>query len=203
MRLLILGASGTIGKFLLPQAQLLGHEVTVLVRDPSKLKYKPTRVIVGDALDPVAIDKALEGQQAVIYALGTLSQPAFFSTSTQLLIEAMRRHNVPRLIAITGIGAGDSKGHGSVYDNIIYPLFTEKIYADKDIQQRLIRESNLEWVIVRPASFTNGPLGDRLRATDQLEGVTISSISRQDVAAFTLDQLTSNRWLHRTPLVGY
>jgi len=127
MRLLILGASGTIGKFLLPQAQLLGHEVTVLVRDPSKLKYKPTRVIVGDALDPVAIDKALEGQQAVIYALGTLSQPAFFSTSTQLLIEAMRRHNVPRLIAITGIGAGDSKGHGSVYDNIIYPLFTEKI----------------------------------------------------------------------------
>lgn len=204
MKLLILGATGTIGKFLLPQALLLGHEVTVLVRDPKKLIQTPTRVVVGDALDPVAVDKALESQQAVIYSLGAFSQPAFFSSSTQLLIEAMRRHNVPRLIAITGIGAGDSKGHGGwLYDNIIYPLFTEKIYADRDIQQRLIRESNLEWVIVRPASFTNGPLGDRLRATDQLEGVTISSISRQDVAAFTLDQLTSNRWLHRTPLVGY
>ena len=108
------------------------------------------------------------------------------------------------LIATPGIGAGNSKGHGGwFYDWVIFPLFTRKAYADKDAQEDLIRRSNLAWTIVRPASFTNGPRRGKLRSADDLEGITISSISRADTAAFVLDQLNTNEWLNRSPLIGY
>lgn len=206
MRVLILGAKGSIGRHLVPQALAAGHEVTVLVR--SKFDPEPgVRVIEGDALDPMKLHEAVAGQQAVVYSLGfsqfnTLT--TFFSDSTRYLIEAMRHHGVRRFIAITGVGAGDSKGHGGFfYDQIIYRFFTRRIYEDKNRQEALIRASNLDWVIVRPASFTNGPLRDHLRAFTQLDGITIKSISRADAAAFVLEQLASDRFLHQSPLVGY
>ena len=116
----------------------------------------------------------------------------------------MGQHGVRRLVCVTGIGAGDSKGHGGfLYDRIIYPLFTKQTYLDKDRQEKLIRESPLDWVIVRPASFTNGPLRGKLRIATDLNGVTIRSISRADAAEFVLDQLTDNRFIGKTPLIGY
>ena len=127
-----------------------------------------------------------------------------FSESTRILLFGMKKYGVRRLVAITGIGAGDSKGHGGwFYEWFIYPLFTKKLYIDKDRQEQLIRESDLEWVIVRPAAFTNGPLGGRLRAMTELDGVTIASISRADTAAFVLDQWSNDQWLRKTPLAGY
>lgn len=209
MKILLLGATGSIGKLFLEQALTLGYRVRVLVRDASRLSKKSSlvEVVEGDALDPAVVGEAVTGVDAVIYSLGPkqMGKPTtLFSDTTRTLIEAMRRAQVKRLIAITGIGAGDSKGHGGwFYDRIIFPFFTKPLYLDKDRQEALIEQSGLEWTIVRPTSFNNGPLGGRLRATDQLEGVTIRSISRADTAAFVLDQLTSKAWLHRKPLVGY
>jgi uncharacterized protein YbjT (DUF2867 family) len=212
MRILILGATGSVGRHLLPQSLALGHEVTVLVRDPSKLPTKlPTqphlKIIPGDALDPGALDRAVQDQDAVIYALGRSrhSQPTtLFSDSTRLLLEAMRKHRVPRLVAITGIGAGDSKGHGSLFYNyFVFPFFTKKTYEDKDRQEALIRASDCDWIIVRPASFTDGPRRGNLRALTEMKGVTVGSISRADTAAFVLEQLTNDRFLRQAPLVGY
>ena len=205
MKILLFGATGSLGGLILSQGLELGLRMRVLVRDAERLKGKHPglEVVMGNALDEASVEQALVGCDAVIYALGS-RQAGFFSDSTRILIAAMEKAGVRRLVAITGIGAGDSKGHGGwLYDWFIYPLFTKGVYADKDLQEKLIGESKLDWVVVRPASFTNGPLGGRLRALDQLEGVTISSISRADAAAFTLDQLRSNRWLKKTPLVGY
>lgn len=198
-----------MGKHLVEQALELGHEVTVLVRSPGKLniQHKNLRVLAGNALEPDAVAAAVAGQEAVVYAIGSDllgRELTLFSESTRILIFAMEKHGVRRLVAITGIGAGDSKGHGGwFYEWFIYPVFTKKIYADKDRQEELIHKSDLDWVIVRPAAFTNGPLGGKLRALTELEGVTISSISRADTAAFVLDQLESDRWLKKSPLVGY
>ncbi len=209
MKILILGATGSVGKHLVSQALALRHDVTVLVRDPSKVEAKPAelRILNGDALNPANVDAAVVGQQAVVFALGspnTRKPTTLFSDATRILIQAMKASGVPRLVCITGIGAGDSKGHGGfLYDHIIFPLFTKKSYVDKDRQEALIRESALDWVIVRPASFTNGPQRGGLRAVTDLEGITIRKISRADVAAFVLAQLDSDVYLHRAPLVGY
>jgi putative NADH-flavin reductase len=209
MKILILGGSGSVGKHLVQQALELGHEVTLLVRNSENVKIQDLRlrVIAGNALEPEAVAAAVAGQEAVVYAIGSDvygRELTLFSESMRILILAMEKQGVRRLVAITGIGAGDSKGHGGwIYEWFIYPLLTKKIYADKDRQEALIRKSNLDWVIVRPAAFTNGPLGGRLRALTELEGVTISSVSRADTAAFVLDQLESDRWLKKSPLVGY
>jgi len=80
--------------------------------------------------------------------------------------------------------------------------FTKKTYEDKDRQEAVIRESSLDWIIVRPASFNDGPKRGHLRAETDLNGVTIRSISRADAAAFVLEQVSSDRYLRTTPLVG-
>jgi putative NADH-flavin reductase len=209
VKVLILGATGSLGRHLVSQALARGHEVTALVRDPSKLDiaHERLRILRSDALDPAAVDAAVRGQDAVILSLGRRGHrtpTTLFSDATRILITAMQKHGVRRLVAITGIGAGDSRGHGGfLYDRIIFPFIVKNTYADKDRQEELIRRSSLDWVIVRPASFTNEPLRDRLRVATDLEGVTIRRISRADAAAFVLDQLTDNSYLHKTPLIGY
>jgi putative NADH-flavin reductase len=209
MKVLILGATGSIGRHLVPQALALGHEVTALVRDPSKLgvRHEHLRVVTGDALDPTAVDAAVRGQEAVIFSLGRSNHRApttMFSDATRILIHAMETQGVRRLVCITGIGAGDSRGHGGfLYDKIIFPWFTIETYVDKDRQEALIGESSLDWIIVRPASFTDGPQRGNLRALTDLKGITIRSISRADTAAFVLEQLRSDTYLRKAPLVGY
>lgn len=132
MKILILGATGSIGKHLVPQALALGHEVTALVRDLSKLeaRHERLRIVTGDALDPVAVDAVVRGQEAVIFSLGRSNHRArttMFSDATRILIHAMEAQGVRRLVCITGIGAGDSKGHGGfLYDKIIFPWFTKE-----------------------------------------------------------------------------
>ena len=82
--------------------------------------------------------------------VGRHGPPNLFSESTLLLISAMEKHGVKRLVAITGIGAGDSRGHGGfLYDKIIFPLFTKKIYRDKDRQEELIRNSRTTVTSIR------------------------------------------------------
>lgn len=153
------------------------------------------------------MDAAVRRQEAAIFSLGRSNHRApttMFSDATRILIRAMETQGVRRLVCITGIGAGDSRGHGGfLYDKIIFPWFTKETYADKDRQEALIRESSLDWIIVRPASFTNGLQRGNLRAVTDLKGVTIRAISPADAAAFVLEQLRSDTYLHKTPLVGY
>lgn len=124
-----------------------------------------------------------------------------FSEGTRNVLAAMRRHGVRRLVAVTGIGAADSKGHGGFfYDRLFNPLLLKTIYEDKDRQEALIRASGLDWTIVRPP---NGPLTGVYRVLTDLTGVTAAKISRADVAHFILEELTANRYLGQTPLLTY
>ncbi|MGP8847099.1 NAD(P)-dependent oxidoreductase, partial [Enterobacter hormaechei] len=85
------------------------------------------KIVAGDARDERALRQALKGQDAVISALGTPASPfrevTLLSTATRALVAAMKAERVSRLVCITGMGAGDSRGHGGfVFDNVIYPL---------------------------------------------------------------------------------
>lgn len=109
-----------------------------------------------------------------------------------------------RLVAITGIGAGDSAGHGGfLFDNLIFPLLLRKVYADKNRQELIIKESALDWTIVRPSILNSKAGGKTVRALTNLDTFHGGSISRADVATFVLDQVTSDRWLHNTPLISW
>ncbi|WP_258183824.1 NAD(P)-dependent oxidoreductase [Chroococcidiopsis cubana] len=163
------------------------------------------RTVKGDVLDS-QITLNCRVATAVISSLGTkkisLEPVTLFSTGTKNLLGAMQHYNVKRLVCITGIGAEDMKGHGGwLYDKLILPLVLKRIYDDKDRQEAEIRSSNLDWIIVRPGFLTNQPAKGSYRVLTDLTGVTASHISRADVAAFVLQQLTDDRYLHQTPLI--
>jgi putative NADH-flavin reductase len=208
-KLLILGATGPTGRLIIAQALARGWDVTALVRSPEKLSdIKGVKLIVGDARDDKSLRQALKGRDAVISALGTPASPfrevTLLSTATRALVSAMKAEQVSRLIAITGIGAGDSLGHGGLlFDRLIFPLLLRKVYADKNRQEAIIRESGLGWVLVRPAIPNNKAGGKTIRALTDLGDFHGGSISREDVAGFVLDQVRADTWLHRAPLIAW
>ena len=163
---------------------------------------------MGDARDETALRNAVAGQDAVISALGTPASPfkevSLLSAATRAVVSAMKAERVSRLIAITGIGAGESKGHGGfAFDNLIYPLLLRKVYADKDRQESIIEASGLGWVIVRPSILNDKPGRASTRVLTDLSDFHGGTISREDVADFVLDQLHSDRWLGRSPLISW
>lgn len=164
-------------------------------------------MIQGDILDPETVQQALAGQEAVCVTIGigiTWRPVTVFSYGIRNVLEAMHQQGVRRLICITGIGAGDSKGHGGfLYDRLFNPLLLKTIYEDKDRQEALIKASETDWTIVRPGFLTNGPLTKKYRVITDLRGITAGRISRGDVAHFILDELATNRYLKQTPLLTY
>jgi putative NADH-flavin reductase len=207
MNILIVGATRGIGRQLLEQALTSGDTVTALVRNPQKLatQRERLRVIKGDILDSESVALAMAGQEAVCCTIGVKVpwiRVTVFSEGTKNLLQAMKRSGVKRLLCVTGIGAGDSKGHGGfLYDYIFLPLLLKPIYADKDRQESLIKASDVDWTIVRPGFLTNGPLTENYRILTNMTGVTAGRISRADVAHFILKELESKQYLRQTPLL--
>jgi putative NADH-flavin reductase len=209
MKLLIIGATRGIGRNLVEQALDQKHAVTALVRRPQRLNinHKRLTAVPGDILDPPAVKRAVEGQDAVCITIGIAPSRrpvTVFSKGAKNVIDAMTHSTVNLLICVTGIGAGDSKNHGGFfYDKLFNPLLLKTIYEDKDRQEELVRNSSLEWVIVRPGFLTNGFLTGTYRALTELEGVTAGKISRADVAHFILSEFDQKRYLSQTPLLTY
>jgi len=209
MHLLIIGATRGIGRQLLEQALTAQHRVTALVRRPQSLtqRHELLQVMEGDILDPPAVFRAVAGQEAVCLTIGTgitWRPVTLFSQGTQNVLDAMEQHGVRRLLCITGIGAGDSKGPGGfLYDRIFNPLLLKTIYEDKNRQEALIRASDTDWTIIRPGFLTNGPLTGKYRVLTDLRGITAGKISRADVAHFMLEELAANRYLGQAPLLTY
>jgi len=208
-KILILGATGPTGRHIVSQAVGRGYDVTVLVRAPEKAaNLKGAKLVVGDARDEKALRQALKGRDAVVSALGTPASPfrevTLLSEATRTLVTAMKAGNVNRLIAITGIGAGDSVGHGGfAFDKLIYPLILRKVYADKNRQEAIVRDSGLNWTIVRPSVLNYKPGRDTIRVLTDLSQFHGGTISRQDVAKFVLDQVSSDTWQRQSPLISW
>jgi putative NADH-flavin reductase len=208
MKLLVIGATGGTGREIVGQAIAQEHGVTALVRSEGAAEpiLPGATLVEGDARDETAIVRALAGCDAVISALGTPMSPfrevTLLSEAARALVSAMNRQNVRRLVCITGVGAGDSRGHGGFfYDRIFQPLMLRKVYQDKDRQEALVKASGLDWIIVRPTVLNDKSATGNITATVDLATIHGGAIPRADVARFVIEQTTTDRWLHRTPLI--
>lgn len=209
MRLCVIGATGGTGQAIVREALARGHTLTALVRSREKARslLPGADLVEGDVRDEAALTRALEGCEAVISALGTrkirlIRQVTVHTDGTRALLSAMKRCGVRRLVCITGVGAGDSAGHGGfAYDRIFKPVFLRTIYQDKDRQEALIRASGLDWIIVRPSVLTDKPGTGNVLATVDLRGIHGGEIPRADVAAFVVAQTASDQWLGKSPVI--
>jgi putative NADH-flavin reductase len=125
----------------------------------------------------------------------------FFSDATRVLVTAMEEAQVKRLICVTGFGAGDSRSRGGFVYNLAFHLLLGRVYDDKDVQERIIRMSKLDWVIVRPVILTNGPKTNAYRALVDPQHCTCGFISRVDVADFLVRQIDDDAFLHKMPVL--
>ena len=208
--LLIIGASKGIGLEAVKAALAAGHTVRAFARSAASRPIEDPRLvkIAGDALSRSDIDKALVGADAVIQSLGVASLgelaggSTLFSQSTRILIDAMKAAGVKRLIAVTGLGAGNSRGHfGFFYDRIMFPLLLARIYADKDVAEQMIAGSGLEWTIARPGILTNGPATKNYKVLPDIKDWRYGAISRIDVADALVKQVNDRSLLGKTPLL--
>jgi putative NADH-flavin reductase len=209
-KVLVIGASRGIGLAVVKRALERGHGVRAFARSAARIGIDSPRLerVEGDARSPGDLRRALPGTDAVVLSLGVPPNPGFvigpvnlFSAATRALLPAMEEAGVKRLIAVTGFGAGDSRAAIPLLQRLPFLLVFGRAYADKDIQERLIRDSELDWTIVRPGVLTNGRSTGRYRVLPEPATWRNGIISRADVADFIVAELESGGFLRRAPVV--
>ena len=208
MRVLIIGASKGIGLETTRQALAAGHDVRALARSAAAIGLSDPKLekVRGDALKSQNVETALIGVDVVIQTLGVglgdLFQPVhLFSDATRVLIDAMTLQGVKRLICVTGFGAGDSRASISLLQRLPFQAVFGRAYDDKSRQERLLRQSALDWTIARPGVLTNGPRTGRFKILVEASQWRNGMISRADVADFLARQIEDRTYFHKAPVL--
>lgn len=202
-RLLVIGATGPMGRAVLQSAQTRGASVRAFARHPDDLAGVVEDVAQGDVRRVDTIENALDGVETVVSVLGSRPRAAdahLLEEGTRNIIAAMQARDVSRLICVTGMGAGDSRGHGPMwYDGLVRPLILRKVYADKDRQEELVRRSGLGWTLVRPAVLVGTPRSKPVMVKDRLaRGERMGPLTRDDVAHFLIEETLSPQHVGQT-----
>lgn len=207
MKLTIFAATGGIGRQLLEQAIAAGHDVTAVVRNPRKLPAEVPSVAADLATaDPATLESAVKGADAVLSGLGPRSQSeaGVAAQGTRAIVTAMRAAEVRRVVVVSAAPVGTvpspsrpnppryDPGDGLFMRTLLGPLIKaalRKHYADLAVMEDVLRDSGLDWTIVRPPRLTDKPVTGTYRIAHGRNvrgGVTIS---RADVAHLMLSAL--------------
>ena len=208
MRILVLGASGRTGRHVTEQALGHGHDVVALVRDPVgfRLWNEHLTVLEGDVTDPVAVQAAVEGCDAVISALGSRGERpvSVYSDGIANTIRAMTARGIRRLVVVSASGVGADDAGLSLAARAMRKLpGMRDVYEDMERMEGDVMLSDLDWTIVRPAGLTDGPLTGIYRVVEGNTVPTGSKISRADVAALLLKCAQGGLYAHRAVAVAY
>lgn len=210
MRLAVFGATGRIGRQVVEQALNAGHEVTALVRDPSRLsiRHERLRVVVGDARDFDRVVETVKGADAVVCTLGprhnTPSDEEAHVAAVRNILEAMNQLGVRRLVTVPGAAVdlpGDRKGLADRLAGWLVRQFARHIYRAKVRELELLRAyPTLDWVAVRPPAVVPGPRTGRYKVS--LHRPPGPRVSAGDVADFMLKQVATGEYIQKAPFIG-
>jgi len=216
MKLTIFAATGGIGRQLLDQAVAAGHDVTAVVRSPERLSGKPVRAVRADLANPdlSTLESAVAGTDAVLSGLGPsrASDAGIATTGTRPIVQAMRATDVRRLVVVSAAPVSTmaspgrpnpprhDPGDGLVTRHLLTPLIQtllRKVYVDLAEMEDVLRDSGLDWTVVRPPRLTDKPLTGRYRTAygQNLPGGRF--VSRADVAHLMLRVLDQPETIHQ------
>lgn len=206
MKLIIFGASGKTGLELVKQGLEQGHEITAFVRDPGKFapRDERLRVVEGDITSYEEVEAAVGGHEAVMSALGPhtlLNRVPALTTGIANIVRAMEKTGVRRIVYESALGVGKSnEDQNAFFRWVIRPVLLGRDYADHEANEEAIRNSGLEWVIVRPARLEDSAHTGKIEADLHLDAsLPFGRIGRTDVADFMLTQLGDTKFLYKTP----
>lgn len=207
-KLLVLGATGGTGRHVVARALDAGFDVTVLVRRPEKLGpvAERLRVVTGSVPDdPGAVAAGVTGQDAVISALGTgasLRSGGLILRSLSVVLDAMQRHRVRRLIVTSAFGVGATIRDVPLLPRIVTSVLLRDLYEDKAAGEEVVRASGLDWTLVYPVALTNGPETRKYRTGERLTLRGLPRISRADVAHFLVGMVGETAAIGKGILIG-
>ena len=209
MKIVVFGASRGVGLKVVEQALDAGHIVTAFVRTPAQFTVQHPNLIVfqGDSMDAAAVEKAIAGQDAVISALGPTRPPVpgMMETSAKNIVTAMKNHGVRRLVSTTGAGVRQPEDQPKFIDHFIgflLNLLARSVVQDSAANVKVIRNSGLDWTVVRYPRLMDGEHTGKYRF-GYVSKDSSTQLSRADAAASVLNELTEKKWLRKLPLVSY
>jgi uncharacterized protein YbjT (DUF2867 family) len=202
MKIIVFGASGSVGRLIVDRGLEMGHLVTAFSRHPEKTwpsGKAGLSVIQGDALDPAAVRTAISGQDAVLCTLGAGAAGKVRAAGTANIVDAMRLQDVRRLICQTTLGVGESWSNLNFFwKHLMFGLLLRQAYTDHVKQEAIIAATTLDWTIVRPSAFTDGASTSNVKqGFPATEHNLKLSVARIEVASFMLAQLSSTQYLRR------
>ena len=208
MKLVIFGATGGTGRQVVEQALDQGHRVTAFARTPDKLDIQHPNLDVaqGDVMDLPSVEQAIQGQDAVVCILGSGQLKSNIrSEGTRQIIQAMEHTGVRRLICQSTLGTGDSWGNLNFFwKYVMFGFILRHVYADHELQESYVQQSNLDWTIVRPGSFVDGDrTGEYRHGFPGTDKTLKLKITRGDIADFILKQLADDTYLRQMPSLSY
>lgn len=203
MRIAVFGANGPTGRHLTDQALAAGHEVVAVTRRPGSLSTRPgLSVAVADATDPVAVDAAIRGTDAVLSVLGarfSKETTSTYSASATAITGAMARHGIKRLLAVSSsIADPHWRPTGAhFFNHVLDPLVNRRLgrtlHEDMRRMEAVIRQTDLDWTFVRPSGLFEHPVvTDYHTAEASADGVFTA---RTDLASSMLRELEERRYV--------
>ena len=211
MKILLLGGNGAVGQLALDEFLNANHDVKALVRSGSTLTRKHARltVVQGDPTNAADLENVLAGQDAVLSTIGarTNKKTTLRADVATNLLAGMKKHGVRKLVWLDAAGVGSSKKFvqrsSFLLGRIIMPLFLDNMYEDAAVADALIEESDREWVIVRPMSFTNNAKTGKVSVVTDIS-LTVPlrlRMARADVAAFLVEQVLKDDYVGQMPII--
>jgi putative NADH-flavin reductase len=216
MKLTVFAATGGIGRQLLAQAVEGGHDVTAVVRDPAKLTEQVNAIRADlSEPDPPALEQAVNGADAVLSGLGprTLAGAGITSSGTRAIVRAMESAGVRRLVVVSASPVSTvpspgrpnppkhDPGDGFLLRNLFVPLMKSllrKHYVDLALMEDILRDSSLDWTVIRPPRLTDKPLTGVYRTAYGQNPRRANVVSRANVAHLMLRVLDQPETIRQT-----
>lgn len=202
MKVIVFGATGTVGIEIVKQALEKGYAVTAFVRNPEKreqLKHKNLSIYNGDVTNLNDVEKAIQNHDAVICALGDGKTGKIRAIGTQHIINAMNKLAIKRFICQSTLGMGESYGNlNFIWKHIMFGMLLKKAFQDHQLQEQYILDSELDYTLVRPSALTDGAVTNAYKAGFDGKYKKLGlKITRTDVADFMLRQLENDEYIKK------
>jgi putative NADH-flavin reductase len=211
MNLTVFGATGGVGREVVTQALDRGEHVTAYVRNPAKLDliHPDLGVTVGKLTDREAVERAVQGADAVISALGpSLDRKASgmpLVAGTRTIVDAMEAKGVDRYIGMATPSLRDPRDTRSVLGRLVPFMgrtFLSRAYRELLEMSQHVTDSPLNWTIARFTRPTDGAGTGTVRAGFLGRDRIGAGITRADIAGFLLDQTTDSRFHRAAPAIS-
>jgi len=193
-KIVVFGATGKTGHQVVRYALEKGFNVTVMVRDKSRLslKYHNLTIVKGNVLNKKDVEKVVKDQDIVVSSLGVKpGQEPVCRAGMENIIETMNKFKVKKLVAVSAYGARETAAgfYGAALNMLI-----KKLMDDKNQMEELIERTKLDWTVVRPVILTNTPFTDKYNIITEGLVNGVHFISREDTARFIIDSLDKKEY---------